>query len=316
MSSSVFLSGAGLTALVLAGAVALATANRDRQEYATAQAAIGAANDERDALRARISELEAEAEDHAALQDRIGELEAALAGLEQASEEPESPAADEPEEVPVQLAGSGDVESGKELFRQCSGCHEVGAGAENGVGPHLNSLFGRKAASIEGYRYSDSLQRAASNGLEWHADTLSEYVKDPRTFASGTRMSYAGMKDEDERRDLLAFLRVYSDDPANIPEADPTATGTDHSVDPAILALEGDAEYGEYLSSECTTCHQTSGGDAGIPSIVLWPEDQFVKAMHAYKDKVRPNPVMQLIAGRLSNEEIAALAAYFKDLEE
>ena len=72
----------------------------------------------------------------------------------------------------------------------------------------------------------------------------------------------------------------------------------------------------EYLASECTTCHQASGGDDGIPSIVLWPEEDFVIAMHAYKDKVRPNPVMQLIARRLNNEEIAALAAYFKDLEE
>ena len=80
-------------------------------------------------------------------------------------------------------------------------------------------------------------------------------------------------------------------------------------------AQKGDPEYGEYLSSECTTCHQTSGSDDGIPSIVLWPEEDFVTAMHAYKDNVRDNPVMQMIAGRLSNEEIAALAAYFKDLE-
>ena len=89
----------------------------------------------------------------------------------------------------------------------------------------------------------------------------------------------------------------------------------------AILAtmtsgvLAGDPAYGEYLSGECTTCHQASGANDGIPSITLWPEDQFVTAMHAYKDKARANPVMQMIAGRLSNEEIAALAAYFKDLE-
>jgi cytochrome c len=129
-------------------------------------------------------------------------------------------------------------------------------------------------------------------------------------------MSYRGMKDATDRTNLIAYLRTFSDDPANIPEADPTAVGTDHTVDPEILALEGDAEYGEYLASECTTCHQASGGDDGIPSIVQWPTEDFVIAMHAYKDKVRPNPVMQLVAGRLNNEEIAALAAYFKDLEE
>ena len=218
--------------------------------------------------------------------------------------------------VPASAAETGDVAAGERLFDDCKGCHQVGRGAENRVGPHLNMLFGRKAASLEEFRYSKSLTRAASNGLEWHADTLSAYIENPRTFASGTRMSYRGMKDAQDRADLIAFLRTFSDNPANIPEADPTAKASDHSVDPAILALKGDPEYGAYLSSECTTCHQASGGDAGIPSIVLWPEEDFVTAMHAYKEKVRPNQVMQLVAGRLSNEEIAALAAYFNDLED
>lgn len=314
------LPGLGVTALVLSGAVALATMNRDRQELEVARSAIDVVNEQRDRLEARIAELEAATDERAALEARIGELEAALQEAKSASPAAETAAAapDETEDTELALAepGTGDAQIGKDLFQQCQACHEVGAGAENGIGPHLNFLFGRQAASVEGFRYSDSLTRAAANGLEWHADTLSDYIEDPRTFASGTRMSYPGMKDATERRHLLAYLRTFSDNPANIPEADPTAVGTDHSVDPEILALQGDPEYGEYLSSECKTCHQTSGGDDGIPSIVYWPEETFVTAMHAYKDKVRPNEVMQMIAGRLSNEEIAALAAYFKDLEE
>jgi cytochrome c len=80
---------------------------------------------------------------------------------------------------------------------------------------------------------------------------------------------------------------------------------------PEILAIEGDLAYGEYLSAECTTCHQVNGTDDGIPSITGWPDEDFVVAMHAYKEKIRPHPVMQMMASRLSNEEIAALAAYF-----
>lgn len=213
-------------------------------------------------------------------------------------------------------AETGDVARGEALFRQCSGCHEIGQGAKHRVGPHLNLLFGRKAAGLEDFRYSTSLKRAGTNGVEWHADTLSAYIENPRAFASGTRMSFPGIEDAGERADLIAYLRTFSANPANIPEADPTARATDHSVAPEILAIQGDPAYGEYLSGECTTCHQASGGDAGIPSIVLWPEEDFVTAMHAYRDKVRPNPVMQMIAGRLSNEEIAALAAYFKDVEQ
>ena len=310
--SNTLVPGLGVTALVLSGAVALATMNRDRQELETAQSAVEAVRTQRATREARVTELESAALERDALETRISELEAALE--EALTVQPEPSGA--PETPVMALAGSGDVEHGKTLFAQCASCHEVGAGAENSVGPHLNFLFGRKAASIDGFKYSDSLVRAASNGLEWHADTLSAYIEDPRTFASGTRMNYDGMKDAGERRDLLAYLRIFSDNPADIPEADPTAVGTDHTVDPEILALQGDPEYGEYLSSECKTCHQTSGGDDGIPSIVLWPEEAFVTAMHAYKDKARPNPVMQMIAGRLNNEEIAALAAYFKDLEE
>lgn len=87
------------------------------------------------------------------------------------------------------------------------------------------------------------------------------------------------------------------------------------SVPAAVLAIEGDIEYGEYLASECTTCHQANGTNDGIPSIVGWETDDFATAMHAYKEKHRDNPVMQLVTGRLSNDEIAALAAYFRSLE-
>jgi cytochrome c len=128
-------------------------------------------------------------------------------------------------------------------------------------------------------------------------------------------MSFRGLKKKVDRDNVIAFLRVYSDDPSNIPEADPTAKATDHNLDPEILAIQGDPEYGEYLSSECTTCHQSDGGDDGIPSIVYWPADDFVVAMHAYKNKQRNHPVMQMVAGRLNDEEIAALAAYFENLE-
>ena len=78
------------------------------------------------------------------------------------------------------------------------------------------------------------------------------------------------------------------------------------------LAIAGDRELGQYLSTECVTCHRTSGQPMpGIPQIAGWPEDQFIAAMNAYKAKQRDNPVMQTVAGRLGAEDIAALAAYF-----
>ncbi|WP_317057521.1 c-type cytochrome [Roseovarius rhodophyticola] len=214
------------------------------------------------------------------------------------------------------LADTADIEAGKAIFNQCKGCHEVGNGARHRIGPHLNGLFGRTAGSHDDFRYSKSFQRAGAGGLEWHAETLDTFLENPRSMTSGTRMSFRGLKDPKDRVNLISFLRTFSDDPANIPEADPTFPSTDHDLDPTILALKGDPEYGEYLSGECTTCHQAAGGDDGIPSIVLWPEEDFVVAMHAYKQKQRKHPVMQMVAGSLGDEEIAALAAYFGQLEE
>lgn len=209
----------------------------------------------------------------------------------------------------------GDAEAGARVFTKCKGCHEIGQRARDRIGPHLNGIFGRRAAAHDGYAYSKSMARAGDDGLIWTAETLGAYVENPRALVSKTRMSFRGLKDAQDRADLLAFLRDYSDNPADVPEAEPTARATDHDLDPAILALKGDAEYGEYLSSECLTCHQQDGSAEGIPSITRWPTEDFVVAMHAYKRKLRPHPVMQMMAGRLNDEEIAALAAYFKDLD-
>ncbi len=81
------------------------------------------------------------------------------------------------------------------------------------------------------------------------------------------------------------------------------------------LRASGDLAFGQYLSSECVTCHQLSGRFDGIPPIVGWPVESFVQIMNEYKNKNRDHAVMQTIAGRLSQEEIAALAAYFGSLK-
>lgn len=216
---------------------------------------------------------------------------------------------------PAIAAHSGDPESGAKVFKKCKACHQVGAGARDRVGPQLNGIFGRPAGSIEGFKYSKGLRRMGDEGLVWTFETLDAYIENPKALVSKTRMNFKGIKDHDDRDDLLAYLRTFSDDPSNLPEAEPTAESELPSLDPEILALVGDPAYGQYLSGECVTCHLADGGDEGIPSIVNWPAEDFVVAMHAYKEKVRPHPVMQLIASRLSNEEIAALAAFFQDLE-
>ena len=81
------------------------------------------------------------------------------------------------------------------------------------------------------------------------------------------------------------------------------------------LLAKADSAYGEYLSGECVTCHRADGGDDGIPSITGLDAEGFAYIMHAYRSKELENNVMQLVAGRLDDEQIASLAVYFASLE-
>lgn len=203
----------------------------------------------------------------------------------------------------------------RELWQTCAGCHQIGEGAGNAIGPHLNGIFGRTAGSVEGFAYSEGLRRAGRDGLVWDIERLEAYLANPRIIVSRTNMAFPGFPDPQDRADMVAYLRTFSDNPRDIPEAAPTALAEEVVLTDEQLALVGDPEYGAYLSSECTTCHLADGGYEGIPSITLWDERDFVLALQAYKQKIRPHPVMQMIAGRLGDEEIAALAAYFAGLD-
>lgn len=86
------------------------------------------------------------------------------------------------------------------------------------------------------------------------------------------------------------------------------------AIAPSAAHAGPDVAFGEYLSNECVTCHQRSGNFNGIPSITGWPQETFVSALNAYRWRERNNPIMQTIADQLSDEDMAALAAYFESL--
>ena len=220
--------------------------------------------------------------------------------------------------VVLQAAGawSADDGRGNALYLQCKRCHQVGAGAEHRIGPHLNDVFGRAAGSLGGFRYSPAMKAAGSGGLVWTEATLDAFLSDPRALVPRLRMSFAGMAAADDRADLLAWLLGFSGAQTDLPPAEPTATPEEYGLDPQLLAIRGDPEYGAYLAGQCTTCHLTDGADQGIPSITGWPPDDFVITLQAYKRGKRVHPAMQLVAGRLSDEEIASLAAHFRKAED
>ena len=99
-----------------------------------------------------------------------------------------------------------DLEAGENSFKKCLPCHSVGADAKNKVGPLLNGLNGRKSGTIEGYNYTDANK---NSGITWDDKTFAEYITDPRAKIPGTKMVFAGIKNEKERGDLWAYLKQF-----------------------------------------------------------------------------------------------------------
>ncbi len=102
-----------------------------------------------------------------------------------------------------------DLAAGEISFKKCLPCHAVGADARNKVGPILNGLEGRKSGTIEGYSYTS--QNRAS-GIVWDEASFADYIKDPRARIPGTKMIFAGIRNEKEIADLWAFLRQFGPD--------------------------------------------------------------------------------------------------------
>ncbi len=109
----------------------------------------------------------------------------------------------------VVAAHAADLEHGAQVFRKCATCHMVGPDAKAKLGPPLNGLIGRKTGSIEGYNYTDANK---NSGLTWDDETFTRYIKDPKGVIPDTKMSFAGLKDDDDIKDLLAFLKQFKAD--------------------------------------------------------------------------------------------------------
>ncbi len=114
-----------------------------------------------------------------------------------------APAAPEPAVEEVAYADlTGDAAAGQKVFIKCQTCHVLEEG-QNKVGPHLEGVVGRTAGSVEGFNYSTA---NADSGIVWSKDILFEYLENPQEYIPGTRMAFPGIKDAQERADLIEYL--------------------------------------------------------------------------------------------------------------
>ncbi|MDP5217043.1 cytochrome c family protein [Ruegeria sp. 2205SS24-7] len=114
--------------------------------------------------------------------------------------------------LPIVAAAEGDAAKGEKVFRKCKACHAVGEGAENKVGPVLNGIVGRQVGTIDGFKYSDTLIAMSEEGVVWSPEELDAFLIKPRDYAKGTKMSFAGLRKEDERVNVIAYLATFPDE--------------------------------------------------------------------------------------------------------
>lgn len=110
------------------------------------------------------------------------------------------------------VASAQDAEAGKKVFTKCAPCHAIGPGAKNKVGPELNGILDRPAASVEGFNYSEALKKS---GLKWDDANLHKWLENPKALVPGTKMVFPGVKDEIERDDLIAYIESFNADGTN-----------------------------------------------------------------------------------------------------
>jgi cytochrome c len=103
------------------------------------------------------------------------------------------------------------VAAGKKVFKKCSACHQIGAGAENKTGPQLNGIFGRTIGGMEGFKYSKAFQAAAAEGRVWDEASMAEFLAKPKSYIKGTKMSFSGLKKDADIDAINAFLAAQGE---------------------------------------------------------------------------------------------------------
>lgn len=101
------------------------------------------------------------------------------------------------------------VESGKKVFKKCKSCHQIGEGAKHRTGPALNGIIGADAGAVEGFKYSKAMKAAAEQGLVWTDEEMAAFLAKPKAYMKGTRMSFAGLKKQDDIDAVIIYLKSF-----------------------------------------------------------------------------------------------------------
>lgn len=184
-----------------------------------------------------------------------------IAGVVQESEGEGAPEA--PIATFLQTADAG---RGERVFAKCAACHSINQGGANGVGPNLWATMGVAVAHVAGFSYSDALRGKGGN---WDWDTMSEWLRSPRTFAPGTKMTFAGLSDPQDRADLMVYLNAQGSAlalPAAPATAGPAAPGPAGAPTPGATNVDesvNGAAPDQPVVNEAQAARQPEGSTGG-----------------------------------------------------
>ena len=150
-----------------------------------------------------------------------------------------------------------DAEKGARVFKKCTSCHAIEAGAPHGTGPNLYGVVMRKSGEASGYGYSDAM---ASAGYAWGWEELDGFLERPKSYLNGTKMNFVGLKKAEDRAAVIEYLRVAADSPVDRPEPAPfvqelsaAAEEVDQGIPPNVVSIEDPESNNEELDGDDNT---------------------------------------------------------------
>ncbi len=222
----------------------------------------------------------------------------------------EAPVAEEEEQVPLAvLLASADPAEGESFVRACASCHSFEQGGANRVGPNLWNVVGQDKGRVDGFNYSSAMQAAEG---DWTYEALDGFLHQPRSYLSGTSMSYAGIRDAEDRANVIAYLRTLSDEPLPLPEppAEEPAAEEGAADTEGAAAGEGEQPAGQTAADEAATAappaEPAGAGEAGPAAVsAAGPAVEAATAEEA-ADEAEADAATAATEGGMAAEDAAA----------
>jgi cytochrome c len=173
-------------------------------------------------------------------------------------------------EVPLGvLLASSSVDRGAAAVRKCQSCHTFGEGEANKQGPNLYHIVGASKAHADGFAYSDILLQQKAEGQVWSYENLNAFLTNPKAYAPGTKMTFAGVRSPEERADILAYLQTLSSEPVPFPaaeaDAEPAPTPEEAGT-PVESAPDGDVAPAEVTAPASDAAPAAPAAETDTPS--------------------------------------------------